>query len=139
MDNISKVRQSLNRAQKRQADVMNRLLNSQPYIAAQVYDRYKTCGNKNCKCKKGELHGPFLWIYQNKKNQKILSTTVDKNKEKQAKDLAIRYKQWLQNRQKLRELNRVIQDHLDEMEKFLEKEAREFATTRKSGRPKKIE
>ena len=137
MNDISKLRQLINKIQRKQDTVLGWLLRSQPYIAAQVYERYKPCGNKNCKCQKDQLHGPFLWIYQNKKNQKIISTTVDSKKEKQAKEYAESYKKWIQNRQKLRELNHEIQDNLDEMEKFLEQEAKDFTTTRSRGRPKK--
>ncbi len=137
MKDLSKLRQFIHNTQQKQAVLLNRLLRSQPFIAAQVYERYKTCGNENCKCKKGQLHGPFLWIYQKKKNKKIISTTVDSQKEKQAQEYAANYQQWLQNRQTLRELNHIIQDNLDEMEIILEQDARDFTTTRQRGRPKK--
>ena len=135
--NLSQIRQRIHNAHQQRRDLLNQLMSSRPYIAAQVYERYKTCGNKHCKCRMGELHGPFLWIYQHKKGQKVLSTTVDTRKAEDAKKKAQQYKDWLQNRKLLRELDQSVQQYLDEMEQILEKEAAAYVTKRSPGRPKK--
>ena len=31
-------------------------------IAGSIYVVYKKCGNKNCRCAKGDLHGPFFYL-----------------------------------------------------------------------------
>jgi hypothetical protein len=134
---LSQIRQLIHNAHQQRKDLLNQLMSSRPYIAAQVYERYKTCGNKHCKCQMGELHGPFLWIYQHKKGQKVLSTTVDTSKAEDAKKKAQQYKDWLQNRKLLRELDQSVQQYLDEMEQLLEKEAAAYVTKRSPGRPKK--
>lgn len=136
-ENISKIIQKVGQLNRARFAVLKQTLDSKDYIAAQVYERYKKCGNKSCKCANGELHGPFMWIYQKKKDQKILSTTVEKDKIIRAKKLATNYQSWMQKRQRLRELEQEIQDLLNEMETYLEQNAKEFATTRKAGRPGK--
>lgn len=135
--NLPRLRQEIYNQQQQRKELLNELMSSRPYIAAQVYERYKTCGNKQCKCRQGQLHGPFLWIYQKKKGQKVLSTTVDARRATDAKKKAQYYKDWLQNRKLLRELDQSIQHKLDEMEKLLEKEAAVYGTKRNPGRPKK--
>jgi hypothetical protein len=137
MSEISQVRQAIARLMQQRERVLDQLLRGKPFIAAQVYERYKTCGNKTCKCHNGELHGPFLWIYQRKKDQKLISTTVDGPKEAEAKRLAASYQHWLGHRQQLRELDQQIQRRLDELEGYLEQDARAYVTRRKPGRPRK--
>ena len=137
MTDLSHLRQAIFHAQQQRTELLHQILGSQPFIAAQVYERYKTCGNKNCKCHNGEMHGPFIWLYQHKKGYKVLSTTVDSKKVTPAKKLAASYKEWLQNRKQLRELEQTIQNYLDHMEQILEKEARDYATQRSPGRPRK--
>lgn len=134
---VSKIIQRIDQLNKKRFTVLKQTLNSKEYIAAQVYERYKKCGNKSCKCADGQLHGPFMWIYQKKKGQKILSTTVQKDKVPKAKKLSANYRSWTEKRQLLRELEQEIQSLLNEMETYLEQDAKEFATTRKAGRPGK--
>jgi len=31
-------------------------------VDGSIYTVYKKCGNKNCRCAKGELHGPFKYL-----------------------------------------------------------------------------
>jgi hypothetical protein len=137
MEEISIIRQEISKCMKKRDQLLHSTMSNKPYIAAQVYERYKTCGNKNCKCHNGKPHGPFLWIYQHKKGQKIISTTVNKEKASQAQKLAASYLRWTDHRQQLRELDRLIQENLDKIEKILEQDAREYVTKGKPGRPRK--
>jgi len=137
MEDLSALRKKIYTANTQRNTLLQNIMRAKPFIAAQVYERYKKCGNPNCKCQKGELHGPYLWIYQNKKGQKILSTTVQKGKHLEAKELADNYKELLERRQKLRELDQKINEYLNVMESILEKEAKDYATKRHPGRPKK--
>jgi len=137
MEDISKIKQSINSITRRRSMLLNKTLRTKPFIAAQVYEHYKKCGRKGCKCQRGELHGPFLWIYQHKKGLPIISTTVDGAKRREAKDLAASYKTLLKDRKQLREMDQEIQELLNKLELTLEKEAKDYATKRSSGRPKK--
>lgn len=136
MGDLSRVRQAIAQGMQQRNRLLHSAMNNRPYIAAQVYERYKTCGNKACKCHNGEPHGPFVWIYQHKKGQKLISTTVDTQKEAEARQLAANYRRWQDHRQQLRELDQRIQRYLDEMEQLLEQQARDYVTRRKPGRPR---
>ncbi len=137
MQELSELRKKVYQLSKKRDLLLQKVLRTKPFIAAQVYQRYKTCGNSNCKCQHGELHGPFLWIYQNKKGKPILSTTVESTKHREAKDLASNYKLLFEERQSLREIDREINDLLNAIEALLEKEAKDYVTKRNPGRPKK--
>lgn len=136
MEDLSRVRQAIAQCMRQRERLLHSAMHNKPYMAAQVYERYKTCGNKTCKCHNGELHGPFVWIYQHKKGQKLISTTVDAQKEAEARQLAVSYQRWQAHRQQLRELDQRIQGYLDEMEQMLEQQARDYVTLRKPGRPR---
>ena len=139
MEQIAQLRQKIAAVMKKRDRLLHVMMNNKQYIAAQVYERYKKCGNKNCKCQEGEQHGPFLWIYQNKKGQKLISTTVARGKENKARQMADSYSKWLENRRLIREMERQIQQYLDEMEFLLEQDAADYVTKRKPGRPKKAQ
>jgi len=126
MEEISALRKQVSDLNKGRLDAINRVLNTKPYIAAQVYERHKKCGNPNCKCATGEPHGPFLWIYQKKKGQKVVSTTVTKGKEIEAKEMAKRYKELLRLRQQIRESDQKMNELLNQYEAKMEKEATEY-------------
>lgn len=137
MENISDIKKKLSSSIKRRDLLIEKIMKIKPFIAAQVYEHYKKCGHESCKCQRGELHGPFLWIYQHKKGSSIISTTVDSDKRREAKDLAANYKTLLEERKLLREMDQQIQEYLNELEALFEKEAKNYATKRNPGRPKK--
>ena len=131
MVDLSALRKRISDLNRKRQDAINRVLNTKPYIAAQVYDRYKTCGKSNCKCAKGELHGPFLWMYQKKKGQKVVSTTVVKDKEAEAKEMAQRYEELLRLRQQIRETDQKVNELLNEFESHMEKGVEEYVQRNK--------
>lgn len=126
MEELSVLQKKISDLNKKRQDAINRVLNTKPYIAAQVYERFKKCGNKNCKCAKGELHDPFLWIYQKKKGQKIVSTTVVKEKSFEAKEMARRYEELLRLRKQVREIDQKVNELLNDYESHMEKEVADY-------------
>jgi len=128
MEDKSVLRKKVYDLNKRRQDAINCVLNTKPYIAAQVYERYRKCGKPNCKCAKGELHGPYLWLYQKKKGQKVVSTTVVEGKAAEAKEMARRYGELVRLRQQIREADQKINELLNEYEANMEKEAADYAS-----------
>ena len=127
MTDISTLRKQISDTNRRRLDSINRVLNTKAFIGAQVYERNKKCGNPNCKkCASGELHGPVLWIYRRKKGEKIVSTTVNKDKAAEAKELAANYKKLLNLRKQIREADKKINELLNEYEFHMEKEIDEY-------------
>jgi hypothetical protein len=131
MEEISKIKQKISSANRRRSLLMSQVMNTGPFIAAQVYERYKKCGSKNCKCSRGELHGPFTWLYQNKKGGKLLSTSVPKEMAKEAGTLAETYKILLAKRKQIREIDDEINLLLNSMEQLLERDAAKYVTKEK--------
>jgi hypothetical protein len=136
MADISALRKQIFDLNKKRQDAINRVLHTKPYIAAQVYERYRKCGKPNCKCAKGELHGPFLWIYQKKKGQKVVSTTVAKEKASEAKEMAGRYEELQRLRQQIRETDQKLNGLLNEYDAQMEREAAEYVTVTRKGKEK---
>jgi hypothetical protein len=126
MTDLSAMRKKVHDINKRRSAAIGRVLDTKPYIAAQVYQRYRKCGKSNCKCANGELHGPFLWIYQKKKGQKVVSTTVAEGKGAQAKERAKRYEELLRLRQQIRDFDKSLNDMLNEYEKEIEEGVSEY-------------
>lgn len=139
MEDLSRLRQKIYSANKRRDLLLRQAMNTEPFIAAQVYERYKKCGNKNCKCARGELHGPFTWLYQKKKGEKLLSTSVPKGLAREAKSLAENYKVLQEKRKLIREIDNEINLLLNQMEQLLERDASRYVTKdkRAEGRPQK--
>ena len=125
---LSVIRKKISDLMLIRSEVTNKVLHTREFIAAQVYERGTKCGKPNCKCSKGELHGPFLWIYQKKKNRKVVSTTVASCKAAEARELAGRYEALLKQRQRIREADQKINELLNEFESLLEKGIDEYAT-----------
>ena len=128
MEEISALRKKVSDLNKKREAAIHRTLHTKEYIAAQVYERYKKCGNPNCKCAKGELHGPFLWIYQKKKGQKVISTTVIREKTAEAKEMAARYDELLRLRRQIRGIDQEINEVLNKFEAQMEREVAEYVS-----------
>ena len=126
MTDISALRKQVFELNKQRMEAINRVLNTKPYIAAQVYQRQRKCGKSNCKCARGELHGPYPWIYQKKKGKKVISTSVAEGKSHEAKEMAKRYEDLVRLRQQIREADHKINDLLNELEAEKEKEIDEY-------------
>ena len=127
MVDLSALRKQIADVNKKRTDSINRVINTKPFIAAQVYERTKKCGNAKCKkCAEGIFHGASLWIYQRKKGKKLISTTVNKDKATEAKEMAENYKTLLRLRRKIREADKKINELLNTYESDMEKEIGEY-------------
>jgi len=126
MEDLSVLRKKVHDLNKKREAAISKVLNTKPFIAAQVYQRYKKCGNPNCRCAKGELHGPYVWLYQKKKGQKVISTTVVKGKTVEAELMAMQYTRLMKLRQEIREIDQEINETLNEIESQLEIEVTEY-------------
>ena len=122
MEEISILKKKVYDLNKKREAAISKVLSTKPFIAAQVYPRYKKCGNPNCKCTRGELHGPYMWLYQKKKGQKVISTTIVKGKTVEAELMSMRYTKLLELRQEIRGIDQQINETLNEIESQLEVE-----------------
>ena len=59
---ISKIKKKIRFLEGQRQKKITYLLNPKDMVAGSIYTVYKKCGNKNCRCAKGKLHGPFYYL-----------------------------------------------------------------------------
>jgi len=59
---ISHLRQRLRQLHQEQSDLLGVMMECGPMIVGSVYLTYRTCSYPNCRCHKGQKHGPFVAI-----------------------------------------------------------------------------
>ncbi|MCX6383039.1 MAG: hypothetical protein NTV16_00895 [Actinobacteria bacterium] len=86
-------------------------------LSGSVVEKYIMCGKKGCKCKRGELHGPFYYLSY-KESNKTKMIFLKAGISKRAKILNGSYRQWRKNRAQIGKINMQILSLLDEIEKI---------------------
>jgi hypothetical protein len=76
---------------------MIKSLSKKSMISGSVVEKYIMCGKSGCKCKKGELHGPFYYLSY-KESNKTKMIFLKAHISKKAKILNESYRQWRKNR-----------------------------------------
>jgi len=61
-DEISRLRQRVFRLHGERKRLLDRLSRPKEMIEGSLYDVYKKCGNKRCRCAGGQRHGPFKYL-----------------------------------------------------------------------------
>lgn len=56
---ISQLRRRLRELHDQQLQLLHTMMECGPMIAGSLYQTYRTCSYPNCRCHKGEKHGPF--------------------------------------------------------------------------------
>ncbi len=71
---LSQIRKKVEILNEARRKLTFRLLCGQPLIQGIAYKIFKKCGKKNCKCRKGQLHGPYpvLSLYKDGKQKLIV-------------------------------------------------------------------
>lgn len=131
MEDLSKIRQNISRLNQKRWSLLQQVMKPGKLLSASFYERYTKCGSPNCKCAKGELHGPFPWIYQNRKGQKLVSTSCRSDKVEDAILFFENYKVFKENCSQIRKLDEEIGNLITRIETLSEVDVKEF--TRKEG------
>lgn len=131
MEDLSQVRQKIYQLNQKRWILLQSVMKPGNLLTASFYERFTKCSNPNCKCASGELHGPFPWIYRNRKGEKLISTSCIAEKVEDARIFSENYKKFKENRSKIKELDEEIYRLTAQIETFNEVDAKEF--TRKKG------
>jgi len=126
METISKIRKEIYQLNQKRWALLEKIIKSRELLTASFYERYTKCSNPNCKCAKGELHGPFQWLYQKRKGQKLISTSCAADKVESAKKYAANYQIFKRNWKQVVELDIEINRRIEQIEAVLEVDAKEF-------------
>ena len=87
--------------QQRRRGLVSTLPPLEETLRGSLFNRYITCGNKNCKCSRGELHGPAWYLSVTLGVGRTSSGIV-------APDQVDRVRKWIGNHQQVKEaLDRI--------------------------------
>ena len=101
-------------------------MNPGKLLTASFYERMIKCGSPNCKCMSGELHGPFPWIYQKVKGQKLISTSCLAEKVEDARNFSENYKLFKENWNRIKALDEEISQLVAQVQSLFEVDVKEF-------------
>jgi len=112
---ISSIRQEIYLLQKQRNNLIWKMLGSLRFsmIPATFSLVYRRCGKKNCKCNRGERHGPYPAI-QIKINNKMTVKMVKKDDANEVKKKTERYRKYQEGLARINRLNRQINKLLQE-------------------------
>ncbi|MCX6384152.1 MAG: hypothetical protein NTV16_06690 [Actinobacteria bacterium] len=125
---ISAIRKKIYLLEQQRQQLILSLLNPKDMIAGSLYVTYKKCGNKRCRCAKGELHGPFNYISK-KIDGKTVLTFIRKADEKEIIRQAGHYRDYIKEMAKLNRIDKRIYDSIKKIKQ---------AKTKNYERPKKV-
>lgn len=131
MEQLSQVRKKIYELNRKRWSLLEKVMTPGQLLTAQFYERYTKCSNPNCKCAQGELHGPFPWIYQNRKGKKRISTSCLSSKITDAEKFSDNYNAFKRRREQIREIDEEIDSLVARILIIQEVNAEEF--TKKEG------
>jgi hypothetical protein len=118
---LSRLRQQLRQLRAEQELVVRKLSDSDPMIMGSFYQVMKTCTQPNCRCQRGEKHGPFpalSWSLGGKR--RMVMVRVEDARAVEAK-VAV-YKRFVRGLRELDKLNSEADRVLGEIGELLREE-----------------
>lgn len=95
---------------------MLRDLSRKKMLSGSVVKKYKACGKGDCKCTRGELHGPFYYLTY-KEEGKTKMIFLRKIQWEEAIKLNDNYRRWRKSRAEVSKIGKKILKLLDKIEK----------------------
>lgn len=115
---LSRIRQRVWQLNKERLKVYRIVLWHKPMIKGSFIEKYKVCGNKNCRCARGERHGPFKYLSISIAN-KTRMVFVRRGDEERVARLAGYYKVFRTARSKILAINQEVTKLIDRIEVIL--------------------
>jgi len=92
-------------------------LSRKTLLRGSLYEAYKSCRKKGCKCMRGQKHGPFLYL-SDKISGRSTMVFIRKSIEFKARELGNNYVRWRRIRAQIAKYNNEILHLMDEMEQM---------------------
>ena len=108
---INTLRKKMYLLEQQRQKALTYLLHPKDMISGSIYSTYKKCGNKRCRCAKGELHGPFNYLSK-KKDGKTILTFIRKADENKITKEAENYRDYIKVMARLNKLDKKIYDNV---------------------------
>lgn len=106
-DELSKTRQQISQLGKKREILETRIMNTGNMVKASYYERFIVCGKPNCKCTRGEKHGPVPWVTSGK-GKGIVSTSVPTENVTKVKEMTQNYKDFRNTQKEIKKINGEI-------------------------------
>jgi hypothetical protein len=107
--NISDLRQEISILREERLKAENRLMQAKDMLPCSLIWRKVVCGNPNCACQKGKLHGPYPYLSERVKGKTRLTYVRKRNLEK-IEGKTEQYRLFQKRLEYVRHLNRRIDD-----------------------------
>ena len=108
---INTLRKKIYLLEQQRQKALTYLLHPKDMISGSIYSTYKKCGNKRCRCAKGELHGPFNYLSK-KVDGKTILTFIRKADENKITKEAENYRDYIKVMARLNKLDKKIYDNV---------------------------
>ena len=118
---ISTLRKTIDLLEQQRQKAITYLLHPRDMVSGSLYSTYKKCGNKKCRCAKGELHGPFNYISKRVDGKTIL-TFVRRADENKIKKEAENYREYIKVIAKLNKIDKKIYDNVKKIKEIKTKD-----------------
>jgi hypothetical protein len=125
--NISILRKTIYLLEQQRQKAITYLLNPKDMVSGSTYSTYKKCGNKRCRCAKGELHGPFNYISKRVDGKTIL-TFVRRADESKITKKSENYREYIKV---IAGLNKIDKKIYDNVKKIKEAKTKEYERCQK--------
>jgi len=119
---ISRIRQQLRVLGERQQELVSKLIGVDGMIIGSCFEVYKTCSKPNCRCQRGEKHGPFMALTFSIEG-KVHHKMVREADQAMVKERTRLYKDFQSARRQLRIVSKDIDSLLDKIRTL---QAREY-------------
>lgn len=106
-EELSKARQQISQLGSTRKILETQIMNTSSLVKASYYERFIVCGKPNCKCTRGEKHGPFPWVTGGKGSE-IVSTSVPAENVTKVKEMVQSYKDFRNAQREIKEINGEI-------------------------------
>lgn len=111
---ISRLRQQLHVLGEQQQALVGKLIDADEMIIGSCFEVYKTCSKPNCRCQRGDKHGPFLALTSSI-DGKVRHKMVRAVDQVMVRERAQIYKSFQSSRRQLRIVNKGIDALLDKL------------------------
>lgn len=108
---ISTLRKKIYFLEEQRKKTVNYLVHPKDMISGSIYSAYKKCGNKRCRCARGDLHGPFKYLSRKVDGVTVL-TFIRKADEDKIAVKAKDYRNYVKAMAKLNKIDKKIYDNL---------------------------
>lgn len=141
-DDLSRTRQKISQLGAARKALETKIMKTGNMLKASYYERFIVCGKPNCKCTRGEKHGPVPWVTAGKGG---VSTSVPAENVAKVKEMTQNYKDFRDAQKEIREINKeidkliqmILQMKESDIDEVLNRQKEEKAESQSGGKQKK--